>query len=221
MATSPVFRSMFSSHEDETGGKRPVVFDILGPDWETSLLPDGLKMVLHVNPQTMSIKHDRHVERIQTRGGYVEQHWGDKTQSIDFNMTTGGFMRLYTGLTATTGTLSGGSRRQAISYDKFLDMLALFHNNGSIFDTHGKIVFQGIVKITFDGGVFYGWFNTFSVTESADKPYSFEMTASFEVHKEIHVWRTTISTEATTYTTGLFGDEEPYDPGQTIVDSDL
>lgn len=211
---------MFSSHEDETGGKRPVVFDILGPDWETSLLPEGLKMVLHVNPTTMSVKYDRHVERIQTRGGYVEQHWGDKTQTIDFSMSTGGFMRLYTGLTSATGTKYGGTRRQAIAYDKYLDMLALFHNNGSVFDANGKIVFQGIIKITFDGGVFYGWFTTFSVTESADKPYTFELSATFEVQKEVQVWRTTASVESTTYTTGV-GDEQIVNIGQSTVDVDL
>ena len=217
---NPVFRSMFSSHEDETGGKRPVVFDILGPDWETSLLPEGLKMVLHTNPTSMSVKYDRHVERIQTRGGHVEQHWGDKTQTLDFNMTTGGFMRLYAGLTSTTNPKYGGTRRDAIAYDKYLDMLSLFHNNGSVFDARGKVIFQGIIKVTFDGGVFYGWFASFSVTETADKPYSFEMSASFEVHKEVQVWRTTVSSASATYATGtLLGDEQPW--GQSVVDTDL
>jgi len=190
-----VIRSAFQSPNDETSGqgKRPVVFDILGPDWETSLLPEELKMVLHVNPSTMSITMNRQVERIQTRGGYVEQHWGDSTGALDFAMATGGLMRLYSGLSSITNPKHGGTRRQTIAYDKYLDILALFHNNGSIYDNRGNIVLQGIIKVTFDGGVFLGWFTSFSVTESTDQPYQFQLSANFEVHQEKMVWRSTYS----------------------------
>lgn len=201
-----IFRSAFTAIEDETSGlgKRPVVFDILGPDWESPLLPDDLKLVLHVNPRSMGVKYERQVERIQTRGGFVEQHWGDKTQSLDFNVATGGFMRLYSGLSHTTGTKYGGGRRETIAYDKYLDILALFHNNGTVFDSKGDAVLQGIIKVTFDGGVFLGWFTSFSVAESSEKPFLLELTAGFEVHKEVQVWRTTLS-NTNTFTTTLGG----------------
>jgi len=222
MATDKaVFRSAFQAPSDETAGlgKRPVVFDVLATDWETSLLPDDLKMVLHVNPKSMSVKYERQVERIQTRAGYVEQHWGDKTQSLDFSMSTGGFMRLYSGLSNTTSTKYGGSRRETIAYDKYLDILALFHNNGSVFDSRGNIVFQGIIKLTFDGGVFLGWFRNFTVTEAAEKPFMFELTTTFEVHKEITVWRSTIAPSVTSTTTGGIFSEESQ--GQQVFPNDL
>lgn len=195
MANQPVIRSAFTSWQDEAAGtgKRPVVFDVLGPDWETSLLPDDLKMVLHVNPSTMSVQHNRQVERIQTKGGFVEQHWGDSTSEISFEQATGGFMRLYAGLSNVTNAAYGGTRRETIAYDKYLDMLALFHNNGSVYDSRGTIVLQGILKVTFDGGVYLGWFSTMSVAESADKPYQFTLSTSFTVHKELVTWRSTLS----------------------------
>lgn len=179
-------------------GKRPVVLDILGPDWETSLLPDDLRMVLHVNPSTMSIQLNRQVERIQTKGGYVEQHWGDSTSEITFDQATGGFMRLYSGLSNTTDPKYGGTRRETIAYDKYLDLLALFHHNGSVYDTNGNIVLQGILKVTFDGGVFLGWFQSFSVAESADKAYQFTLNSTFTVHKESVVWRSTLASSPST-----------------------
>ena len=38
----------FRTPTDTEGGiKRPVVFDVLAPDMETSILPDGLRLVLH------------------------------------------------------------------------------------------------------------------------------------------------------------------------------
>jgi hypothetical protein len=187
-----VFRSAFQSAQDEYDpnlGVRPFVFDILGPDEETSILPESLKMVLHVPPQSVALNHQKQIERIQTRGGYVEQHWGEGTRTIDFNMVTGGFMRLYSGLSNVTGGPgaydAGGTRRESISYDKYLDMLALFHNNGSVYDITGKIVFQGVVKVTFDGGIHLGWFSTFSVTEDASRPYLFALTANFVVEREV------------------------------------
>lgn len=191
----PLFKSAFMSPDDEFGpmGKKPVVFDILAPDYETSILPEGMKMVLHVNPQSMALNYAKTIERIQTMGGFVEQHWGEGARTIDFNVATGGFMRLYSGLSNITGGPgafdAGGTRRETIAYDKYLDMLALFHNNGSIYDTRGKIVFQGIIKVTFDGGIYLGWFSTFQVSEDGTKPYQFNLTANFTVAEEIQRFR--------------------------------
>ena len=191
----PIFKGAFPGgfQEEFSGlGKRPVIFDILGPDRSTSILPDGMKLVLHVNPKSMSVKYQKVVERIQTKGGFVEQHWGDGPQSIDFDHATGGFMRLYSGLVSSTSPQeTGGSRRQTLAYDSFLDMLATFHNNGSVYDINNQAVLQGIIKITFDGGVYLGWFkDSFSVSESAEGPYQFSITTSFEVAHEIQTWRT-------------------------------
>ena len=185
-----VFRSGFNDESDRFQGRQPVVFDILGPDWATSILPEGYRLVLHVNPQSMSLKYSRQVERIQTWGGWVEQHWGDAVNNISFEMATGGMMRLYSGLSHTTNPSFGGTRRETIAYDKYLDILALFKNNGSVYDVNGVIVLQGIIKVMFDGGIYLGWFDDFSVTESSEKPYQFTMNASFTVHREEMTWKT-------------------------------
>jgi len=188
----PVFRSAFKSADDETNeslGIKPVVFDIIGPDKETSVLPDYMKMVLHVNPATFSVNYTKLIERIQTKGGFVEQHWGEGISTLEFDGATGGFMRLYSGLSNVTGGSGAldleGNRRETIAYDKYLDLLALFHNNGSVYDVTGKIVFQGAIKVTFDGGIYVGVFSDFGVTEDATKPYQFTFTASFTVMREI------------------------------------
>lgn len=199
MSTAPIFRSAVPLVQDDGSGRRPVVFDVLGPDWETSLLPEDMRMVLHVNPTSMAIQHTRLVERLQTRGGFVEQHWGDAPSEVTFENATGGFMRLYAGLSNITNPAYGGTRRETIAYDKYLDMLALYHNTGLVYDTNGSPVFQGILKMTFDGGVYLGWFNnTLTVTEAAEKPYQFTVSATFAVRKEVVSWRTTVLAEGAT-----------------------
>lgn len=208
--TNPVFRGGFEGWQEESAGRgrRPVVFDILGPDYETSLLPEDYKMVLHVNPNSMSIQYNRQVERIQTMGGWVEQHWGDSTQEINMAMASGGFMRLYSGLSNITNPAHGGTRRETLAYEKYLDLLALFHNNGSVYDATGRIVFQGILKMSFDGGTFLGWFTDLSVNEEAEQPYMFTMDCNFAVRKEVMVFRSHLSTYATSPVSGTSSSEE-------------
>lgn len=186
---TPIFRKAF---HDKSGAKNekgqiPFVFDIIAPDGVTSILPNNMKMVLDHNPESVDFSYEQTIERIQTKGGHVEQHWGEGLRSISFSMTTGGFKRLYSGLSNITGggIDVGGTRRESINYDKYLDMLALFHNNGQIYDSNGQIVFSGKIKVTYDGGIYLGWFGDFEVTESAEKPYQFDLSTSFTVEEEV------------------------------------
>lgn len=187
-----LFQTSFpNGAEDEfsENGTRPVIFDVVDTDGE-SILPEGVRLVLKVNPTSMSIKYAQTINRIQTRGGFVEQHWGDAESNIDFEMVTGYFMRVYVGTISNTDpSLSGVTRRETLGYDSYLDMLALFHNNGSVFDANGNIILQGKIKITFDGGVYTGWFSSFNVSEEPEKPYMFTMSASFICDEEIQNWR--------------------------------
>jgi hypothetical protein len=185
-----IFKPPLMGPEDGADGRTPVIFDILGPDRETSILPLDYRLVLWANPSEMSFSYSRKVERIQTRGGFVEQHWGDDTQTISLTAVTGGFMRLYSGMSNVTNPALGGTRRDTLAYDRYLDFLSLFHNNGSVYDVNGQVGLQGIIKVTFDGGVYLGWFNSFSVSEAAAKPFMFDLTADFDIAEEIQVWRT-------------------------------
>jgi len=201
-----VVRSAFNSAQDGLLGlgKRPVVFDIIAPDKRTSLLGD-LKLVLHVNPSTMQISYTKVVERLQTMGGFVEQHWGQAPSEISLTGATGGFVRLFSGLSNITGPTPsnpdvlpttmqaqtvGGTRRDTIAYDKYLDFLAMYKNNGSIYDTNGNVALQGQILMMFDGGMWWGYFTDFGVEETAEQPYQFSITATFQVEREKHLLRT-------------------------------
>lgn len=182
-----ILKGSFSNIDMENGsGKRPVVFDILSPDLETSILPDYMKLVAHINPSSMKFSYQNIVERIPTKGGFVEQHFGSGVDSLSLEFVTGGFMRLYTGLMGNSGggLDIGGTRRDTLSYDSYLDMLALFHNNGAVYDMNNNIILHGIIKIMFDGDYWLGWFDNFNVTEDANKPYMLNLSMNFTVSKE-------------------------------------
>lgn len=181
------------------------MFDIIAPGSQTSLLGEDLKLVLHVNPSSMGFTYTKVIERTQTLGGFVEAHWGNSPAEVSLTMATGGFIRLFAGISNITGvtpsnsniqpttlqaTSTGGTRRDTIAYDKYLDLLALFRNNGAIYDTYGNIALQGQILMMFDGGMWWGYFTTFSVEETADQPYQFSITAAFTVDREKHTLRT-------------------------------
>ena len=63
-------------------------------------------------------------------------------------------------------------------------------NNGCVYDITGQIVFHGAIKVSFDGGVYIGWFSDFNVTEAPDRPYLFQLSANFTIDYESQRFRT-------------------------------
>lgn len=155
----------------------PVAFQITSPfDRRTVLLPHML--VMHVNPQNFNENHTKKIERIQTRGGFVEQHWGDELSEVSADGSTGAFVNLYTGLSSVL-------RQQTIAWDRYQDLYDLFHNNGSVHDPNGNIVLQGNVMLLYDKGTYLGYFRAFDVEETADSPFAFKVNWTFKVQEVI------------------------------------
>lgn len=155
----------------------PMAFQITSPfNSRKALLPHAL--VMHVNPASFSQTHTKRVERIQTRGGFVEQHWGDDLTDIQAEGSTGAFMNIYTGLSSVL-------RQKTIAWDRYRDLHDLYRCNGSVFGPSGNIVLQGHVMLMFDRGTYLGFFESFEVEESDDKPFSFQVSWAFKVEEEL------------------------------------
>lgn len=156
----------------------PMMFQITSPfSRYRVLLPHAL--MLHVNPNSLQEQHTKRLERIQTRGGWVEQHWGDDLTSISCSGSTGGFINVQTGLSSVL-------RKQTIAWNRYWDLLSLYRGNGSVYNPDGAIVLQGSVMLQYDRGSFLGWFESFSVEETEDQPFMFNLSWTFKVEEE---WR--------------------------------
>jgi hypothetical protein len=150
----------------------PMAFQVTSPVTGLCLLPHAL--VMHVNPASLSISHNKKVERIQTRGGWVEQHWGDDLDEISADGSTGAFMNVFTGLSAIM-------RKRTIAYDRYRDLYDLYRNNGSVYDPFGNIVLQGDIMLMFDKAKYLGYFRQFETEETEDSPFAFHTSWSFKV----------------------------------------
>lgn len=155
----------------------PMAFQVTSPfNNRRVLLPHAL--VMHVNPQNYSENHNKKVDRVQTRGGFCEFHWGDELTDINADGSTGAFMNIYTGLSSVL-------RQKTIAWDRYRDLHDLYRNNGSVYDPYGNIVLQGNIMLMFDRGTYIGFFRTFEVEETSDQPFMFRISWSFKVEEEI------------------------------------
>ncbi len=162
----------------------PMAFQVTSPfSRQTVLLPHAL--VLHVNPMSLQETHNQKIERFQTRGGWVEQHWGHELIEISADGSTGAFMNIRTGLTSVL-------RQRTIAWDRFRDLHDLFRNNGALYDPSGNIVLQGNILLMYDRGMYFGGFRSFSWEETEASPFAFSLSWSFKI--EFTVMNIDIST---------------------------
>ncbi len=151
----------------------PMAFQVTSPfNRNILLLPHAL--VLHVNPTSLQESGVQKVERIQTRGGFVEQHWGHDLVELSADGSTGAFMNIRTGLTSVL-------RQRTIAWDRYRDLYDLFRHNASVYDPFGNIVLQGNIMLMFDRGVYFGHFRSFSTEETAESPFAFKLSWVFKV----------------------------------------
>jgi hypothetical protein len=134
---------------------------------------------MHVNPTSFNETFNKKVERIQTRGGFVEQHWGDDLGEIACDASTGAFINIHTGLSSVV-------RQRTIAWDRYRDLYDLYRNNGSVYDPYGAIVLQGNILLMYDRGTYVGSFRSFSVEETDDSPFVFKLSFNFKVEKTLY-----------------------------------
>jgi hypothetical protein len=156
----------------------PFLFQVLSPDRTTLLLPEAF--YLHINPTSLTPTFAEDIQRIQTGGGWVEQHWGQVLTDLAATASSGAFMNVYTGLT------SGPSRRETIAYEKVAQLKELYHNNGSVYNTRGDVVLQGLIRLTYSGGIYDGHFTSLTIREDAESPFSFSVDWAFKVESEAY-----------------------------------
>jgi len=154
-----------------------MAFQITSPlDTRKALLPHSL--VMHVNPSSFSESFTKKIERIQTRGGFVEQHYGDEMTTLSAEGVSGAFLNIYTGTASVV-------RQMTIAWDRYRDLLDLFRNNGSVYDPFGNIVLQGRVMLQYDRGTYLGYFKAFNTSEEDTAPFLFKLDWTFTVQETI------------------------------------
>ena len=140
-----------------------------------------LELTFHVNPQSFDRSYKKLVSREQTRGGWVEYHGGDDLDTINVNGVSGAF------ISDKDGSLISIAQGRTNSHERKVieEFITLFRSNGNYFDSRGFVYEAGNVYLTYDLGVYIGKFETLSITDSFEKPYSLDYTFSFVVERTL------------------------------------
>jgi hypothetical protein len=174
---SPTTAPIYTHPANIRSGAIPMAFQITSPmNVLEALLPHAL--VMHVNPANFNETYTKKIERFQTRGGWVEQHWGDELSEIQADGSTSAFINLYSG---TSSLL----RDQTIAWDRQRDLHDLYRNNGDVYDPYGNIVLRGNVLLMYDRGQYVGYFSNFEIEETDSSPFTFNLSWSFKVEEII------------------------------------
>lgn len=134
------------------------------------------QITMYVAPSSLSFQYKKIIHREKTRGGWLEQHWGEDLDVVSATSSTGTFQILGTGLTTV-------QRYTSLAKINFQEVFYMFKNNGCVYDSNGNIIAQGDVYINYDNFQMFGQFENFSWTEDASLPYKWNFTFTFQVTK--------------------------------------
>jgi hypothetical protein len=155
-------------------------------------------LMLLVSPKSFDRKLEKVFNESWTAGGIVVELSGEQPDRLNFQGTIGGYYTEQTGLTRLY-------RRFSASYQNLMNLLHYFKNNGYTYEadpalsdkrslspfiksaTERKSIRSiGNVIIWYRREIFLGSMESFSITDSADKPYNLDYTFDFIVRQYIN-----------------------------------
>lgn len=151
-----------------------------------------------VNPSSFKVDMDKIVnDGNWTRNGPIVEHWGDGQDKIDFSGKVAAFMALDAN-SPNPDDAGGGpgltrvARNYSASYHNFLSLWLFYRNNGGLFNLSGgsvtasgttwsRMSMVGTVYIYYDDTLYFGSFDSFSITEEDSAPYTLSYNIQFTV----------------------------------------
>lgn len=130
------------------------------------------QFTLLVNPESINHGKTNAVYPNLARSGFISQVWGPNQDLITGNGKTAAFM------TAEVGLTNIGSQR-SLGFQNFMAFFSTYRNNGyelmDLTAVKGALtrvinVIHG-VELSYDGQIFMGHFNNFTIDEAAETPY--------------------------------------------------
>lgn len=145
-----------------------------------------------VNPTSFKVTSEKVVnDGSYGRYGPIVEHWGDNQDKIDASGTVAGFWAVDISGKSQGPGLTRTARNASLAYQNFLSLYLLYRNNGGVWlggpgqETLGlqqqTLSVLGSVYIYYDNTLYIGSFDTLSITESDDKPFSLEYNFGFTI----------------------------------------
>jgi len=170
----------------------PMIFNVILPEIAQSQnFNSPPPFFLFVNPTNWSRSNNKVQNNNYVRNGIKTERWGEELEQITASGSIGGFYTQETGLTRTY-------RRQTPSFTNLMNLIQIYRNNGCLYgnsyegsedapSTNRRILDVGYIEILYGFELFRGTFDSFSITESVDKPFTLEYTFTFNVSESVSI----------------------------------
>lgn len=144
-----------------------------------------------VAPQSFNRSYEHSIDAPKGRRRHIVHMWLEKPMTITCKGVTAA---QYIFDSAGTGGLTSKNRVHSLSYANLMSLVRMYKNNGFLFTrTAGQDESRngGVRQIAmsifiyFDGHVYIGSFDDFSITDTADKPYNLEYSFKFTVRYDM------------------------------------
>ena len=154
--------------------------------WEAKNTSEKIPaLTMLVNPANLETIYSPLITETRTLGGFAHEYWGEQLTSLTAAGKTAMFMD-------DTG-LTNNNARNTKSYQYFMNLLNIYKNNGKSYyqeystpaskRNETRITAFGYVEMNFDHRIYEGYFDSFTVTESAAYPFNLDYNFSFKVMK--------------------------------------
>lgn len=141
--------------------------------WEVPHLGSSFRIQMYINPSNFVINSVKDLSEVRTKGGYILQYWGEKFDEVQINGKTG------------SSGVEGINALKDIYRSEQLALWKIIQNAGDVGAKRRQSLAQlaASVILHYDGVQYYGYFKTFSVTETAEEIGHFNYQMTFTVTK--------------------------------------
>ena len=153
----------------------------------TFSLSGGDDMTILSRPEDISFSSKKRFNRYRTRGGIVEEDWGEELDQISGNGKTNGFLHPSCGYTRYQA-------KDTEVYQDWLKLVDFYRNNGFEWDDSGNVI-EGVDKsnqpkdavvLTYRDSKYRGYFESLTWTEDAEVPFQFSWAFTFVVVRTVY-----------------------------------
>lgn len=132
----------------------------------------------YINPSDLTRTFTKRSNSQFGGNGHITEHWGNDQDKLSATGKMGAFYTNKTGL-------SRYFRRNSAAYQQLMHLYLIYRNNGYIYEALDprRIALVGRVQITFDTETWMGHFDSFTMTENADNPFTMDYSFEFTVRE--------------------------------------
>lgn len=141
------------------------------------------------NPANLDISYSKLITETRTLGGFVHEFWGEQLTTLAASGKTAMFI--------DENGLTNKNSRTTEAYKNFMSLLNIYKNNGigyfKKFDSiasksnQTKIASLGIISMYFDNKMYDGYFESFTNTEDATRPFNLDYSFSFKAVRQLTI----------------------------------